>query len=86
MNKQETLEEAAEKFYPPKTTDLICSPKLVRDSFIAGAKWQQEKMYSEEDMIMFADFFHNYKELLKKEKWEILEISKEDVFKKWKQI
>ena len=34
------LEEAAEKFYPPKTTDLICSPKLVRDSFIAGAKWQ----------------------------------------------
>ena len=51
-----------------------------------GAKWQQEKMYSEEDMIMFADFFHNYKELLKKEKWEILEISKEDVFKKWKQI
>ena len=80
------LEEAAEKFYPPKTTDLICSPKLVRDSFIAGAKWQQEKMYSEEDMIMFADFFHNYKELLKKEKWEILEISKEDVFKKWKQI
>ena len=86
MNKQETLEEAAEKFYPPKTTDLICSPKLVRDSFIAGAKWQQEKMYSEEDMIMFADFFYNYKELLKKEKWEILEISKEDVFKKWKQI
>ena len=86
MNKQETLEEAAEKFYPPKTTDLICSPKLVRDSFIAGAKWQQERMYSEDDMIMFADFFHNYKELLKKEKWEILEISKEDVFKKWKQI
>ena len=80
------LEEAAEKFYPPKTTDLICSPKLVRDSFIAGAKWQQERMYSEDDMIMFADFFHNYKELLKKEKWEILEISKEDVFKKWKQI
>ena len=44
---------------------------------------QQERMYSEDDMIMFADFFHNYKELLKKEKWEILEISKEDVFKKW---
>ena len=49
--KQETVKEAAEKFYPPKTTDLICSPKLVRDSFIAGAKWQQEQnknMYSEE--------------------------------------
>ena len=48
--------------------------------------WKKERMYSEDDMIMFADFFHNYKELLKKEKWEILEISKEDVFKKWKQI
>ena len=48
------LEEAAEKFYPPKTTDLICSPKLVRDSFIAGAKWQQEQnknLYSEEEVI-----------------------------------
>ena len=44
---------------------------------------QQERMYSEEDMIMFADFFHNYKELLKKEKWEILELSKKDILKKW---
>ena len=41
--KQETLEEAAERFYPPKTSDLICSPKLVRDAFNAGAKWQQEQ-------------------------------------------
>lgn len=39
------LEEAAEKFYPPKTTDLICSPKLVRDSFIAGAKSDAAKDY-----------------------------------------
>ena len=44
---------------------------------------QQERMYSEDDMIMFADFFHNYKELLKKEKWEILELSKKDILKKW---
>ena len=25
----------------------------------------------------------NYKELIKLEKWEIIEISKKDVFKKW---
>ena len=43
LNKQETLEEAAQKFYPTTTTDFICSPKLVRDGFIAGAKWQQEQ-------------------------------------------
>jgi len=48
--KQETLEEAAKEFYPPATTDLICAPKLVRDAFIAGAKWQSERMYSEEEV------------------------------------
>ena len=53
MKNKEIIEKAAEKFYPPKTTDLICSPKLVRDSFIAGAKWQQEQsknLYSEEEI------------------------------------
>ena len=48
-NERETLEEAAERFYPPKTKDLICSPKLVRDSFIAGAKWQ--KIYCAQTML-----------------------------------
>ena len=48
--KQENLEEAADKYYPPKTTDLICSPKLVRDAFKDGAKWQAERMYSEEEV------------------------------------
>lgn len=48
LKSKETLEEAAEKFYPPKTTDLICSPKLVRDAFIAGAKWQQEQIGNSE--------------------------------------
>ena len=63
-SKQETLEEAAEKFYPPKTTDLICSPKLVRDSFIAGAKWQKEQnknLYSEQEVLEIIDLlFHRY--------------------------
>jgi hypothetical protein len=49
--KQETLEEAAKEFYPPTTTDLICSPKLVRDAFIAGANYQAERMYSEEEVL-----------------------------------
>ena len=30
MKNKEIIEKAAEKFYQPKTTDLICSPKLVR--------------------------------------------------------
>jgi hypothetical protein len=52
---QETVEEAAERFYPPKTTDLICSPKLVRDAFEAGAKFQQEQNgLTPNDLIEFS--------------------------------
>lgn len=41
------LEEAAEKYN---------SIKIAREAFIEGANWQQERMYSEEDMIKFALF------------------------------
>jgi hypothetical protein len=40
--KQETLEEAAERLYPISS--------IPRKLFIRGAKWQQERSYSEEDM------------------------------------
>ena len=54
------LEEAAEKYYPPKTTDLICSPKLVRDAFAAGANYMAERMYSEEEVKRLAfDFYYD---------------------------
>ena len=43
--KQETLEEVAEKSF--KYIDY-------KNTFIAGAKWQQENSYSEQDMIDFA--------------------------------
>ena len=42
LSKQETLEEAAERLYP-----LSAIPRKL---FIIGAKWQQERSYSEEDM------------------------------------
>jgi hypothetical protein len=45
----ESLEEAAEKHY------INCIPSD-RQSFISGAKWQAERMYSEEDMIKFMQF------------------------------
>ena len=48
--------------------------------------WKQEQdknLYSEEDMIEFADFYYQYKELIKLNNWETIEVSKEDVFKKW---
>jgi hypothetical protein len=50
VGKQETLEEAAEKLY---SEDIMWGMDLNKDTknaFIDGAKWQQERMYSEEDL------------------------------------
>lgn len=50
--KQETLEEVAERFRSknPGTMQGGNNTKIL-NAFKEGAKWQQEKMYSEEDMI-----------------------------------
>ena len=54
--KKETIEEAAERFYPiskggsmwmPSAHD--CNQANKQEGFIAGAKWQAERMYSEEE-------------------------------------
>jgi hypothetical protein len=47
--KQETLEEAAERLHPEEWD------WREREIFIAGAKWQQERMYSEEEVIEFGE-------------------------------
>ena len=52
--KKETIEEAAEK-YPY----CYASYGSQRKAFTDGAKWQQERSYSEQNMI---DFAYNYTE------------------------
>jgi len=49
--KQETIEEAAKRIYGSDA-----SKDVEYYAFLNGAKWQQERMYSEEDMIRFAEF------------------------------
>jgi hypothetical protein len=64
--KQETLEEAAEKYV--EDFDLSFYDKIEeipikefgKEDFIAGAKWQQKRSYSEEDMLSFAEFVATY--------------------------
>jgi len=46
--KQETLEEAAEKYAKQFDYAEDSSPQL---DFIEGAKWQQERSYSEEEVL-----------------------------------
>ena len=48
--KQETLEEASWKYNPLKKLD----GEFIRHAFKQGAKWQQERSYSEEEVIDIA--------------------------------
>jgi hypothetical protein len=52
MTQKETLEEVAEKYvninYPNYIQPL--EKAEAKEDFIAGAKWQAKRMYSEEDM------------------------------------
>jgi hypothetical protein len=47
--KQETLEEAAEKYVEEDNNNRYYN------DFIAGAEWQQERMYSEEEVIAIVE-------------------------------
>ena len=69
--KQETLEEAAEKRYG---SDQFLWAKQ-RDGFIEGAKWQQERSYSEEEVI---ELVENFKKHLMK-----VPVNKMLNFKEW---
>ena len=64
--KQETLEEAAEKYVDNKHKPAAGIPNKgiknfydCKNAFKDGAKWQAEKSYSEEDLISLLEF--NYK-------------------------
>ena len=66
MGNKETLKEAAEIFVKNRFTKQICndesypdiyaSKEAIVESHILFAKWQQERMYSEEEVIRFADW------------------------------
>ena len=62
MNKQETLEEAAERYardmwgvyYDDKHPDVAIietQGEISLQDFIEGAKWQSKRMYSEEEVL-----------------------------------
>ena len=55
-HKQETLEDASWKYNPLKKLD----GEFLRHAFKEGAKWQQERSYSEEDMIEASKYGYNF--------------------------
>jgi len=50
MVKQETLKEVAERYVDSFEYSIAHPRRVAIKSFINGAKWQQERSYSEEDM------------------------------------
>ena len=58
MKNKETLEEVAKRLFPINTGDesLDYQNKVRKPNWIDGAKWQQERMYSEKDMQEYAEF------------------------------
>ncbi len=58
--KQETLEEAAEKYYPEYPDGVVTSEiYALREGFVKGCKVQQERMYSEEEVYIILEKFRN---------------------------
>ena len=51
---KETLEEAAERLFPEEKYPTEF--KTLRKAFISNAKWQQERMCSEEEIIQLIQF------------------------------
>jgi hypothetical protein len=55
--KEQTLDEGAEKYAEGKSSNSTFRNTHIRD-FKAGADWQSERMYSEEDFKLFARQFY----------------------------
>jgi hypothetical protein len=78
MKNKETLEEAADKYVEDfelsfyDTVEEIPVKEIAKKDFIQGAKWQQEKMYSEEEVLKLLITFSDDRTFLKKDvaiKW-----------------
>jgi hypothetical protein len=55
MPMTETIEQAAERLYPFALGGIGNSEDDRKNHFIKGAKWQQERMYSEEEVLDILD-------------------------------
>ena len=71
--KQETIEEAAAKHFNKEVfVEGVTIQYALQEAFITGAKYQAERMYSEEDMVSFAEFVATYPDKNRNVNGEIL--------------
>jgi hypothetical protein len=85
LENKETLEEVKDLKYWKNNAeeDYITTPISVL-RYISQLEQEQDKNnYSEEEVLKFAVFYHGYKDLIKTEKWEVIEMTKEFLLKEW---
>ena len=63
---QQTLEEAADKYFP-FADKMGGETYTAYKGFIAGAKWMEKQMYSEEEVLKLLITFSDDRTFLKKE-------------------
>ena len=81
--KQETLEEAAEEYVIDESF-LSGYKEECERAFINGAKWMQERMYSEEDMIEFGEWCENLQKDNKDIRRNNPDITRKELLELWK--
>jgi hypothetical protein len=69
---EQTLEEASKQLYPIEYTGRMFMPNrdelnnsYKQEAFIEGAKWQQERMYSEEDILEAMEWARTFSSKMK---------------------
>jgi hypothetical protein len=74
MKNKETLEEVADRetTFPKMCYPDTATEKIAKDNFIKGVKWQQERSYSEEEVLMIVNRFRIWS-LSHVEKKELIE-------------
>jgi hypothetical protein len=82
--KQETLEEAAEKYAHNYFEMHSNHYKGLNEGFIKGAKWQAERMYSEEDMKSTIEKTVEQCNKMMQESYGLLEIDVDYIFEQFK--
>jgi hypothetical protein len=54
---KDVLEEVAENYVDSFEYGIAHPRRVCKNAFINGAKWQQERSYSEEDMLQAFEFY-----------------------------
>jgi hypothetical protein len=80
----EKLEEAAEKYHNKISKKRNTQLGVPSEDFIAGAKWQAEKMYSEEDLKKAIDLARVFSKITENDGYDEFEYTPIEIIQQFK--